>query len=96
MLLETNVIIILILVILFASTVKTTVGFGFALVSTPLLLPILDLTIINTSDVVDIKNVNYNQLKIIDVLGRESSYRKNTLLFYIYDNGTIQKRIIFE
>ena len=46
MLLETNVIIILILVILFASTVKTTVGFGFALVSTPLLLPILDLTII--------------------------------------------------
>ena len=46
MLLETNVIIILILVILFASTVKTTVGVGFALVSTPLFHPILDLTII--------------------------------------------------
>ena len=46
MLIETNVIIILIFVILLASTVKATVGFGFALVSTPLLLPILDLTTI--------------------------------------------------
>ena len=46
MLVETNVIIILIFVIFLASTVKATVGFGFALVSTPLLLPILDLTTI--------------------------------------------------
>lgn len=32
--------------------------------------------------------------RIIDMLGRETNERKNTPLFYIYDDGTFEKRII--
>jgi hypothetical protein len=31
-------------------------------------------------------------LKVIDLLGRETPYRRNTPLFYIYDDGTVEKR----
>jgi hypothetical protein len=33
-------------------------------------------------------------LKIIDVLGRTESNRKNNILFYIYSDGTVEKKII--
>ena len=35
-------------------------------------------------------------LKITDILGREIKGTKNKLLFYIYDDGTVEKRIILE
>ena len=35
-------------------------------------------------------------LKVTDVLGRETKGTKNELLFYIYDDGTVEKRIIVE
>jgi hypothetical protein len=35
-------------------------------------------------------------VRILDVLGRETKEIKNTLLFYIYNDGTVEKRIIFE
>ena len=35
-------------------------------------------------------------LKVTDVLGRKSKETKNTPLFYIYDDGTVEKRIIIE
>ena len=35
-------------------------------------------------------------LKIVDVLGRETQPSKNTPLFYIYENGIVEKRIILE
>ena len=31
-------------------------------------------------------------VKIVDVLGREKEFRKNELLFYIYDDGSIDKK----
>jgi CubicO group peptidase (beta-lactamase class C family) len=34
--------------------------------------------------------------KIVSVLGREIAATYNTLLFYIYDDGTVEKRIIIE
>jgi hypothetical protein len=34
--------------------------------------------------------------KITDILGRESKPTKNTILFYIYDNGTVEKRILIK
>ena len=37
-----------------------------------------------------------NIIKIIDVLGRESEQLKNQPLFYIYDDGTVEKRIVIE
>ena len=33
-------------------------------------------------------------IKIVDLLGRETKERKNRPLFYIYDDGTVEKRII--
>ena len=35
-------------------------------------------------------------VKIVDVLGRESKPKKNTALFYIYSDGTVEKRIVIE
>ncbi|MGY8987922.1 MAG: hypothetical protein ACKVG7_05130, partial [Flavobacteriales bacterium] len=46
-----------------------------------------------------IANYNNNKkelLKIVDALGRETFPRKNTTLFYIYNNGIVEKRIIIE
>ena len=40
-------------------------------------------------------NSNKRVLNIIDVLGRESK-EKNTLIFYIYEDGTVKKKIILE
>tara|TARA_B100001758_G_scaffold247942_1_gene268810 strand:+ start:14698 stop:17064 length:2367 start_codon:yes stop_codon:yes gene_type:complete len=41
-------------------------------------------------------NSNKNLSKILDVLGQEVTYRKNTYLFYFYDDGTVEKRIVVE
>jgi len=41
-------------------------------------------------------NFNKKVLNIIDVLGRESKEKKNTPLYYIYDDGRVEKRIIIE
>ena len=39
---------------------------------------------------------NRRLIRIIDLLGQEKKYKKNTALFYIYDNGTVEKRIVIE
>jgi len=41
-------------------------------------------------------NKDKRLVKIIDILGRETKDSKNELLFYIYDNGTVEKKIIIE
>lgn len=48
-----------------------------------------------TSDVSITENsVNFNSklISIVDVLGRESEEKPNTLLFYIYEDGTVKKK----
>ena len=35
-------------------------------------------------------------IEIVDVLGRESEQLKNQPIFYIYDDGTVEKKIIIE
>ena len=35
-------------------------------------------------------------IKVIDVLGREVDGAKSEPLFYIYDDGTVEKKIIIE
>ena len=35
-------------------------------------------------------------IKIIDVLGREVNPTENITLFYIYDDGSVEKKIIIE
>ena len=40
--------------------------------------------------------INGSLIKITDVLGRETKGTKNEVLFYIYDDGTVEKRIVIE
>ena len=35
-------------------------------------------------------------LKVTDLLGRETKGSKNEPLFYIYDDGSVEKKFIFE
>ena len=39
---------------------------------------------------------NKELLKITDLLGKETKGTKNEVLFYIYDDGTVEKRIVIE
>tara|TARA_B110000495_G_C23006571_1_gene594705 strand:- start:47 stop:805 length:759 start_codon:yes stop_codon:yes gene_type:complete len=42
-------------------------------------------------------NINRrNVLKIVDLLGRDSERKRNTPIFYIYNDGTVEKKIILE
>ena len=51
----------------------------------------------SSTGLTDLKNLNTGRLlKITDILGQETPYRRNTSLFYIYDDGTVEKRIIIE
>ena len=34
--------------------------------------------------------------EIVDVLGRKTIFKRNRLLFYIYDDGTVEKSIVLE
>ena len=49
-------------------------------------------------EVTAIEEQNYNKklLKITDILGREVNEKRNTTLFYIYNNGTVEKKIIIK
>jgi len=51
----------------------------------------------NLTDIYTIDNTEKKILvKITDILGKESKVMKNQLLFYIYDYGTVEKKIILE
>jgi len=51
----------------------------------------------NTTSLNDQKDdFNRRLLKTINVVGQEEQYSANNLLFYIYDDGTVEKRIIME
>ena len=48
------------------------------------------------STTVEIETLNTKLLKVVDVLGRKTKPKKNTYLFYIYENGTVKKKIMIE
>ena len=41
-------------------------------------------------------STNKELLKVTDLLGRETKGTKNEVLFYIYDDGTVEKRMVIE
>ena len=50
----------------------------------------------NTSSITD-PSINYKRLiKIVDILGREVNTQLNTPLYYIYNDGSVDKKILFE
>ena len=55
----------------------------------------LDLTMINSTNINEI-NSNSKEYRITNVLGKETSPKKNTPLFYIYTDGRVEKKIILE
>jgi hypothetical protein len=54
-------------------------------------IPSIPPVVSNTTDI----NVSSNRklIRIVDVLGRESKGSKNEPLFYIYNDGTVEKKI---
>jgi hypothetical protein len=49
------------------------------------------------SNIVDISSTNKKLVRIVDILGRTTSNKTtNTPLFYIYNDGTVEKKIIIE
>ena len=55
----------------------------------------LNLTV-TTTGILDIANNKNNLVKITDMLGQETPHKRNSPLFYIYDDGTVEKRIVIE
>jgi len=57
-----------------------------------------EITIIVSIIISSIEEVNNTKIlkKITDVLGRETNKKHNTTLFYIYDDGTLEKKITIE
>ncbi len=49
-----------------------------------------------TTGIFDLSIKHREPFKVIGLLGREAKGTKNQLLFYIYDDGTVEKRIIIE
>lgn len=54
-----------------------------------------------TTTILDVEDLDETEskkkiLKITDLLGQAMPYKKNTILFYIYDDGTVEKRIVIE
>ena len=48
------------------------------------------------STAIDEKSFDKELIRIIDILGRETNERKKEPIFYIYDDGTVEKRLILE
>ena len=50
-----------------------------------------------STELFNVENViNRKLFQIIDILGRETEEKRNTPLFYIYNDGTVEKRIIIK
>jgi hypothetical protein len=49
-----------------------------------------------STNINQIHQQNNRLIKTVDVLGRRTQYKSNTLLFYIYNDGTVEKKIIIE
>ena len=50
----------------------------------------------NTSSINEIKPSSKTLIKVFDILGNETSIAPNELRFYLYSDGSIEKKIIVE
>ncbi|MGY8987675.1 MAG: PKD domain-containing protein [Flavobacteriales bacterium] len=51
---------------------------------------------INIPTSVEVINPNRILIQITDILGRKTSFKKNTILYYLFDNGGVEQRIVVE
>jgi peptidylprolyl isomerase len=52
--------------------------------------------LLSNNNIILEKEANNRLVRIIDLLGQETTYKKNTPLFYIYSDGTVEKIIVIE
>ena len=52
--------------------------------------------VMNTTGIYNIYEEKKRLINVVDFLGRQSKELKNQPLFYIYDDGTVEKKIFFE
>ena len=50
----------------------------------------------HSTGITNIQNNNKTLIKVTNILGQETTCRKNTPLFYIYNDGTVEKKIVIE
>ena len=48
------------------------------------------------STINNLENSNKNLIKIVNILGGETKPKKNTPLFYMYENGSVEKKIVVD
>ena len=51
---------------------------------------------INIPTSVEVINPNRILIQITDILGRKTSFKKNTILYYLFDNGEVEQKIVTE
>ena len=47
-------------------------------------------------DITELNNTPKQLIKIVDVLGRETPFKPNTPLLYIYDDGTVERKVVLK
>ena len=52
--------------------------------------------LMQSTSIISSNFTNKKLIKVVDILGREVNEERNTPLFYIYNDGTVEKRIIIE
>jgi dienelactone hydrolase len=60
--------------------------------TTDFLFPLLPCN--NTTAIAEVNSTQKKLLRITDVLGRNTTVKQNTPLFYIYDDGSVEKQVI--
>ena len=48
------------------------------------------------SNTLEVELKGKNLIKVVDILGRETKHKRNALLFYMYENGSVEKKIVVE
>ena len=56
---------------------------------------IISFSVVNSVGIEE-HTINKELLKVTDLLGRETKGTKNKVLFYTYDDGTVEKRIVIK
>jgi hypothetical protein len=59
---------------------------------------IIDFVAINTTSTIEIPLLNPNKKleKIVEVLGRETPFKPNTPLLHMYDDGAVERKVVFK
>jgi hypothetical protein len=52
--------------------------------------------LVDFTGIVELNTTPKQLIKIVDVLGRETPFKPNTPLLYIYDDGTVERKMVIK